>query len=202
MLHTLFSFTRICIASSLLFCSVDAISAPQDSEPEFSDIVPLDQAANRFLIENELDYIPTEKILLENSFGYIFESHYDPSYFPRSEEYFIKNRFTPTHEDVYKAEELLKKELVNSGLQKLGYIPGVFPRLPYYIRQYMGYIENGHRILEIYFIPPASLPPYIDRKLYFPIEGEVIYKYPDGYYGIEIDVDLTDDTISNFKLYD
>lgn len=202
MLHTIYSFTRICIATSLLFCSVDSISAPQDSEPEYSDIVPMDQAVNRFQIENELDYIPTEKILLESSFGYIFESHYDPSYFPRSEEYFIKNRFTPTHEDVYKAEELLKKELVNSGLQKLGYIPGVFPRLPYYIRQYIGYIENGHRILNINFMPPDNSFNNIEKKFYFPTQGEVIYKYPDGYNRILIEVDLTDDTISGFRLYD
>ena len=69
---------------------------------------------------------------------------------------FLKNKFTPTHQQVDNAELILKKQLrtvnIDSGYQNQNQGPVIHKKLNNYKRQYFGYIDKaGHRILLINF---------------------------------------------------
>src|SRR2546428_9441114 len=68
----------------------------------------------------------------------------------------LKSRFTPSKEDIIKAEELIKKQLagLNKSLNNQGNeCPIIHNNLKKYRRQYLGYITNeGERIIWVNFI--------------------------------------------------
>lgn len=67
-----------------------------------------------------------------------------------------KERYSPTKEDVLKAEQLVKKQLISLNqpmLNQGGRCPIIHKNLSKYLRQYIGYIDqNGDRILWINYI--------------------------------------------------
>ena len=85
--------------------------------------------------------------------GYIFPKEYTPVlvYFDDA-----KERYSPTKEDVLKAEQLVKEQLINLNrplVNQGGKCPIIHNSLSKYLRQYIGYVDqNGDRILWINYI--------------------------------------------------
>lgn len=98
--------------------------------------------------------ITTPGYIKSNKFeGYVFPKQYAFS-FPQFEG--MKERYTPSNEEIIKAEQLLKgqisdinKSLINQG----GDCPIIHSNLSKYKRQYIGYIDgNGDKIIWINFV--------------------------------------------------
>lgn len=85
--------------------------------------------------------------------GYIFPKEYVPVLVRFDD---VKERYSPTKEDVLKAEQLVKEQLVDLNqplLNQGGECPIIHKGLSKYLRQYIGYIDqNGDRILWINYI--------------------------------------------------
>jgi hypothetical protein len=78
-------------------------------------------------------------------------SEFDCAIFPANSFAFVPGakRFTPTHQDIDKAEHALNTQL--KALDSIGYnSPRIYKHLQKYGRQYFGYIDSlGHRMLLI-----------------------------------------------------
>lgn len=125
--------------------------------------------------------------------GYIFE-----------EKHFVfmsidnqEKRYTPSKEDVFMAEELMKKDISfeNKKLinQPKGY-PQINKNLKKYVRQYVGFInKSNEKIIWVNFIWKDK---YTDKEF----SEEIINVHDGGSYYWSIQINLTTKAISNLRV--
>lgn len=110
-------------------------------------------------------------IEIKCSKGYIFNQEYDANWING----ITKDRFTPTKEDVIKAEEILKENLkeINSNMPNQGNgCPTIHKKIKKYNRQYVGYRdEEGNRIIWINFIWEKDCPDNWNKELIDILDG-------------------------------
>ena len=137
-----------------------------------------------------LNFSPSTRIVGKNYSGYIFnKDHF--VIVDAGQEF---KRYTPTKEDVYKAEEIIKsnikqanKNLVNQSGPNLI----IHKNLNKYIRQYVGFInENNEKVIWVSFI----WEKYSRRHH---LEKDIIHVLDGGSYYWNVMVD-----IKNNNLYD
>lgn len=106
-------------------------------------------------------------------------------------------RYTPTKEDIFLAEQIMKKnisclnkELIN---QPKGY-PRIHKKLKNYIRQYVGFLNKSNdKIIWINFI-------WKDRFTKREFSNEIINVHDGGSYYWSIQINLTTESTSNLKI--
>lgn len=175
---------------------------PAEEELNINSYVPWDEAVNYYETEHAPEYMPSEHIMTGNTSGYIFEARFDPWDLPRSEEYFRKIRYTPSHEEVASAEQILTEQIVDFCIDNLGFVPGVLPRIPYYTHQYLGFVDKGAKLLYINIVPDFNSNK-ADRTVRFPTKiSETVNIIHDGYYGLRVIIDLDTEKIVNLKIYE
>lgn len=149
---------------------------------------------------NDTVYSHRERIDTPCSFGYIFEKDFKVENFPDKQ----TERFTPNENDVKTAEEIIQKNLRMCAENQLGTMPEFFKRLPHYIRQYFGLIENGEKVVLVNFIPDNFVTEQTaGQAVHFPME--IDDKYHDDFwqiYGFVMKVNLSDESIYDFKFLD
>lgn len=87
----------------------------------------------------------------------------------------MKERFTPTYQDVILVESIVKEQLVvinSSRLNQIGGNPVIHKELRIYKRQYVGYIDtNGDRIVWINFIWKREIPKTWNKDILIVLDG-------------------------------
>lgn len=135
-------------------------------------------------------------LLLQSNSQYIEGNKFSGYIFSKNHEVYLtienqKERFTPSKEDIIKAELLLKNKLECENKDKLNQLNGcpvIHKKLKFYSRQYVGFVNSkNEKIIWINFIWKKKVS---DAKL-----KEDIYFISDGcsnYWNIFINLDKED----------
>ncbi|OWP85578.1 hypothetical protein BWK60_13375 [Flavobacterium covae] len=129
----------------------------------------------------------------KNFTGYIFnEKHFVFMSIENQEK-----RYTPTKNEIYDIEDLLKKEIscMNKNLinQPKGF-PKIHRKMGKYIRQYVGFInKSNEKVIWINFIWKDN---YTKKQL----SEDIINVHDGGSYYWNIQINLTKKTLSNLQI--
>ncbi|GEM59277.1 hypothetical protein B0A78_13545 [Flavobacterium columnare NBRC 100251 = ATCC 23463] len=125
--------------------------------------------------------------------GYIFEENHFVLMSIDNQD----KRYTPTKEDIFLAEEIIKKDIfcVNKKLinQLKGY-PQIHKKLKNYVRQYVGFLnKSNEKVIWINFIWKNR---FTDKEY----SNDIINVHDGGSYYWSIQINLTTKSASNLKV--
>lgn len=125
--------------------------------------------------------------------GYIF-----------NEKYFVMmdvgsgyDRYTPTKEDIIKAEDIIKKNIKTANkslINQIGSNPIIHKKLNNYVRQYVGFInEKREKIIWVNFV-------WKNQYMKSDLEKEVIFHSDGGSYFWNVTVDIEKNSLCDLEV--
>jgi len=143
-----------------------------------------------FFIMISMFYCNSFLISTKNYEGYVFYAKHSVWYEIKNQ----KERYTPTEDDINKAELLIREQIkeINSSLEnQFDGCPVIHENLPNYYRQYVGYINNnGEKIIWVNFI-------WKDKTSVIKLKEDIVETLDGCSYFWNIEVN-----INKSKLYD
>jgi len=146
-----------------------------------------------FLILFVFFTMSTPKLIESRNFqGYIFS---DEHFVPLS----IKNqleRYTPTNEEIFLAEEILSKNISSANAQLISPTsnPNIHKNLKTYFRQYVGFVDNeGNRIIWINLLWKKDIALH-------QLKNEIVFVSDGGSYFWNIRVNLDKSLLSDLHV--
>jgi hypothetical protein len=151
-------------------------------------------------IENNIYSQKTEYVKQEGYEGYIFPREYSIWGFPPE-----KGRYTPTLEDIARAEEILidsiNSEYVKSNQKAYKKPPINRKALKKYVRQYVGYLtENNEIVIWINLLHRNGYDDGDTPRDAYKIYNEIITVLDGGYYFWSICINIITKELSDMKV--